>query len=84
MILKKFKKILKKVLHFVSLYVRIQLTIYKVYLGKGVFEMFTKKDEYIKPEIMIIKFGSEDIITSSPGGIPEDDNDPCVPDKFEA
>lgn len=46
--------------------------------------MFSKKDEYIKPEIMIIKFGSEDIITSSPGGIPEDDNDPCVPDKFEA
>lgn len=77
MILKKFKKILKKVLHFVSLYVRIQLTIYKVYSGKGVFEMFSKKDEYIKPEIMIIKFGTEDIMTAS-----EDDNDPYVKDPF--
>ena len=84
MILKKFKKILKKVLHFVSLYVRIQLTIYKVYSGKGVFKMFSKKDEYIKPEIMIIKFGSEDIITSSTGENPEDNADPYVQDPFEA
>lgn len=39
--------------------------------------MFSKKDEYIKPEIMIIKFGTEDIMTAS-------DNDPYVPDPFEA
>lgn len=39
--------------------------------------MFSKKDEYIKPEIMIIKFGTEDIMTAS-----EDDNDPYVKDPF--
>ena len=39
--------------------------------------MFSKKDEYIKPEIMIIKFGTEDIMTAS-----EDDNDPYVQDPF--
>ena len=38
----------------------------------------SKKDEYVKPQIMIIKFGSEDIITSSPG-----DNDPYVDDPFD-
>ena len=38
--------------------------------------MFSKKDEYIKPEIMIIKFGTEDIMAAS--------NDPYVPDPFEA
>lgn len=37
--------------------------------------MFVKKNEYIKPEIMIIKFGSEDIITTS--------YDPYEPDPFE-
>lgn len=42
--------------------------------------MFVKKDEYIKPEIMIIKFGCEDIITSSYD--PEDDTDPAVEDPF--
>ena len=46
--------------------------------------MFVKKDEYIKPEIMIIKFGSEDIITSSTGENPEDNADPYVQDPFEA
>lgn len=43
--------------------------------------MFVKKDEYIKPEIMIIKFGSEDIITSSTD---QDNTDPWVPDPFES
>ena len=37
--------------------------------------MFVNKDDYIKPEIMIIKFGSEDIITSSTYYDP-DDTDP--------
>jgi len=37
----------------------------------------SKKDEYVKPQIMIVKFGSEDIITSSP------DNDPWVDDPFD-
>ena len=46
--------------------------------------MFVKKDEYIKPEIMIIKFGSEDIITSSTGENPEDNTDPWIPDPFES
>ena len=41
--------------------------------------MFIKKDDYIKPEIMIIKFGSEDIITTSP----TDDNDPYIDDPFD-
>lgn len=41
--------------------------------------MFVKKDEYIKPEIMIIKFGSEDIITASQG---EENNDPWEDDIF--
>lgn len=43
--------------------------------------MFTKKDEYIKPEIMIIKFGTEDIITTSSD--PDiDDTDPAGDDIF--
>ncbi len=37
----------------------------------------TRKDEYVKPQIMIVKFGSEDIITASP------DNDPWVDDPFD-
>lgn len=45
--------------------------------------MFVKKDEYIKPEIMIIKFGCEDIITASDPS-PEDDTDPFVEDPFES
>ena len=42
--------------------------------------MFVKKDEYIKPEIMIIKFGCEDIMSAST----EDNTDPWIPDPFES
>ena len=48
--------------------------------AKGSYKMFIKKDEYIKPEVMIIKFGSEDIITTSPG---DDDTDPGKEDIFD-
>ena len=41
--------------------------------------MFVKKDEYIKPEIMIIKFGSEDIMTAS---TEQDNTDPYAEDIF--
>lgn len=44
--------------------------------------MFVKKDEYIKPEIMIIKFGCEDIMSASQN--PEDNTDPWIPDPFES
>ena len=44
--------------------------------------MFTKKDEYIKPEIMIIKFGTEDIITSSSPDPDLDNTDPYGDDIF--
>lgn len=39
--------------------------------------MISRKDEYIKPEVMIIKFGTEDIMTSSP-----ENNDPWGEDVF--
>ena len=41
--------------------------------------MISRKDEYIKPEIMVIKFGTEDIVTSSPD---LDNNDPWEEDIF--
>lgn len=34
--------------------------------------------KFVDPEILVVKFGSEDIITSSP-----DDRDPYEPDQFE-
>ena len=41
--------------------------------------MFKEKEkkEYLEPEVLVIKFGSEDIITSSP------DNDPYRNDPFD-
>lgn len=44
--------------------------------------MFVKKNEYIEPQIEIIKFGSEDIITESANPDPEDNTDPWVEDNF--
>lgn len=37
-----------------------------------------KDNKFVDPEILIVKFGSEDIITSSP-----EDKDPYAPDPFE-
>ena len=45
---------------------------------KGDFKMISRRDEYIKPEIMVIKFGTEDIVTSSAD---LDNNDPWGEDQ---
>lgn len=73
---------MKKCLHFIEIYATIPIVKYLFKIRvKGVFEMFVKKDEYIKPEIMIIKFGSEDIITASEGE-DQENNDPWENDIF--